>query len=699
MCGQSSCGAAAPSPASNTPCGCWLSGSRYCSRWHGPPLDGHPRMDNCEELFKDTQLVQQLSITPARTWLPVIPQMLARLNTDMNSLRTVLMSLLRKVGLQYPQAMLFPLSVARRSLWPPLRSAAHHLLQAVTAPFPKLMETALMVSEELINVSTSPYESWRFEIGEAWKLYTKSDTHRGADSAIARLLPMHERLADDPVSHVAESFAHAYGYELHKARACLLRYQANKDPGDMVDAWQWYNQALERLDTDVKHMKELNIQIVSPKLYSARGLDIAVPGTYRTDEAFPKISRFCQKVSIFASKRRPRKIDVIGDDGRCYGFLLKGKEDLKQDERVMQVVGLVNELLVAENMRFLVSRQLSVVPLAPQAGLIEWLDHSDTMHSLIKEHRSTQHSREDFEIALLRKQYPHYDCLQLQQQVAVFRWVLSNASGDDVKEMLWAHSRGCEHWIRRRVEFSRSLASMSVLGHVIGLGDRHPSNLLIMRETGQVVHIDLGDCFEVTRFREKYPEKVPFRLTRMLVRALGIAGVEGAFRLSCERVLRVLRRNKGTVMVMLEAFVHDPVLSCMLLEQHVTRALKSWNKGPPAFVSADDKAREGSGADAPSAPFFVDEGGDGLEAPDPFNKVENDAREEGGGGPVDNGTQATQYACAEMVLSRVDRKLSGTEFLDDQQPLPVEEQVQRLIEEATSHENQCQAFMGWCPFW
>lgn len=34
-----------------------------------------------------------------------------------------------------------------------------------------------------------------------------------------------------------------------------------------------------------------------------------------------------------------------GSNGRMYRFLLKGHEDLRQDERVMQLFGLVNALL------------------------------------------------------------------------------------------------------------------------------------------------------------------------------------------------------------------------------------------------------------------------------------------------------------------------------------------------------------------
>ncbi|MFN9907731.1 MAG: hypothetical protein ACK56F_16660 [bacterium] len=31
-----------------------------------------------------------------------------------------------------------------------------------------------------------------------------------------------------------------------------------------------------------------------------------------------------------------------------------------------------------------------------------------------------------------------------------------------------------------------------------------------------MVHIDFGDCWEVLQKRDEFPEKVPFRLTRML---------------------------------------------------------------------------------------------------------------------------------------------------------------------------------------
>lgn len=38
----------------------------------------------------------------------------------------------------------------------------------------------------------------------------------------------------------------------------------------------------------------------------------------------------------------------------------------------------------------------------------------------------------------------------------------------------------------------------------------------------QILHIDFGDCFEVAMDRGKFPERIPFRLTRMLVNAMEV---------------------------------------------------------------------------------------------------------------------------------------------------------------------------------
>lgn len=49
------------------------------------------------------------------------------------------------------------------------------------------------------------------------------------------------------------------------------------------------------------------------------------------------IASFARQLDVITSKQRPRKLTIHGSDGDDYAFLLKGHEDLRQDERVMQV--------------------------------------------------------------------------------------------------------------------------------------------------------------------------------------------------------------------------------------------------------------------------------------------------------------------------------------------------------------------------
>ena len=51
-----------------------------------------------------------------------------------------------------------------------------------------------------------------------------------------------------------------------------------------------------------------------------------------------------------------------------------------------------------------------------------------------------------------------------------------------------------------------------------------------------------------------------------------------------------------------------------------------------------------------------------------------------------------------LVLKRIIDKLQGTDFGEDD-ILGIDQQVERLINQATSRENLCQIYFGWSPFW
>ncbi|POM72998.1 Phosphatidylinositol 3-Kinase tor2-like protein [Phytophthora palmivora] len=300
---------------------------------------------------------------------------------------------------------------------------------------------------------------------------------------------------------------------------------------------------------------------------------------------------------------------------------------------------------------------------------------------------------------------------------------------------------------------------------------------MLHRFTGTIVHIDFGDCFEVAMDREKYPEKIPFRLTRMLTNAMEVSGIEGNFRFSCESVMAVLRENRHSLMAMLEAFVHDPLInwpanrvredtideneesdvvekidytttnlhaeisslaasvssvghSSLSRSFSVTQAqiqvqsraaeqqkqqaddgqtvqverqpvAPSTPLGPPprmapaastSFVSVTAAAQIPPSSDAVPPSVSND-----LHA----NRSVRERELLSALGP--EGIAAPRIALNEKavaVIRRVQAKLSGRDFEGDGgEPLDVSAQVQRLISQATSHENLCQCYIGWCPFW
>lgn len=72
---------------------------------------------------------------------------------------------------------------------------------------------------------------------------------------------------------------------------------------------------------------------------------------------------------------------------------LIGHEDLRQDERVMQLFGLVNTLLSVDSETFkrhLHIQRYTVTPLTPNIGLLGWVPNCDTLHALIRDYRESK---------------------------------------------------------------------------------------------------------------------------------------------------------------------------------------------------------------------------------------------------------------------------------------------------------------------
>ncbi|KAF4129064.1 FATC domain-containing protein [Phytophthora infestans] len=512
---------------------------RVLTLWfaHGHRTDVHAAL---EKGFRSVSI---------ETWLIVIPQLIARIHTPYPRIQKQLHRLLVAVGKQHPHALIYPLSVALKSSVSERQQAAEAIMSTMRTNYVELVDEALLVSRELIRVAILWHEMWHEGLEEASRLYFGE---HNVDGMAEVLRPLHAMMERGPETLREVSFHGAFGRDLREANEWLQRFLSNRrNESDLNRAWDLYYHVFRRINKQLPQITTLELQVVSPNLLQARNLQLAVPGTYRAGHALVKIGSFLPTVAVITSKQRPRRITIVGSNGLEYMFLLKGHEDLRQDERVTQLFGLVNALLINDrntSKKDLKIHRYPVIPLSDNAGIVGWVPHCDTLHQLIRDYREA-----------------HYDALTLLEKVEVFLYALENTAGQDLYKVLWLKSENSEVWLDRRTNYTRSLAVMSMVGYILGLGDRHPSNLMLHRFTGTIVHIDFGDCFEVAMDREKYPEKIPFRLTRMLTNAMEVSGIEGNFRFSCESVMAVLRENRHSLMAMLEAFVHDPLINWRLL--------------------------------------------------------------------------------------------------------------------------------------
>lgn len=607
------------------------------------------------------------------TWLDVIPQIIARIQAPNTHIRRNIHNLLIDIGKHHPQALIYPLTVALKSSSLARRNAAASIMDRMMEHSKVVVSQAKMVSQELIRIAILWHEMWHEGLEEASRLYF---TEKNPEGMTAALKPLHDLIEAGPSTARETSFVQVFGTELREARDACKRYRSYGDTAELDKAWDIYYAVFRKIEKQLPTLQTLDLQYVSPNLLKARDLELAVPGTYQSGRPIVKITSFAPKLNVIASKQRPRRMALKGSDGRDYQYVLKGHEDMRQDERVMQLFSLVNTLLSVDTKSFkrrLHIQRCPVIPLAPNAGLMGWLLDSDTLHVLIREYRDSRKVLLNIEHRLMLQMAPDYENLTLLQKIEVFEYALENTTGQDLYRVLWLKSNTSEHWLERRATYTRSLAVTSMVGHILGLGDRHPSNLLLERKTGKVVHIDFGDCFEVAMHREKFPEKVPFRLTRMLTHAMEVSGIEGSFRTTCEITMGVLRDNKESLMAVLEAFVYDPLINWRLIQ---TDADARRPEDPEVERSAD-LTRVAAHPQGPQRRLRADEN-------DIFNETE--------------GPQEVRNERALAVYSRVQHKLTGRDF-DPKVVLTVAEQVDKLILQATSLENLCQCFSGWCAFW
>ncbi|KAI9676638.1 MAG: Serine/threonine-protein kinase tel1 [Trizodia sp. TS-e1964] len=322
-----------------------------------------------------------------------------------------------------------------------------------------------------------------------------------------------------------------------------------------------------------------------------------------------------------------------------------GADDPRQDSIMEQVFEQVSELLQSNRttrQRNLRIRTYKVVPLTTSAVVIEFVANTIPLHEyLVPAHQ--KHFPKDWKSTACRKKIADVQTKSSETRIKAYRDVVDHFH-PVMRYFFMENFDNPDDWFEKRLAYSRSTAAISILGHVLGLGDRHGHNILMDQETGEAVHIDLGIAFEQGRILP-IPEVVPFRLTRDIVDGMGITGTEGVFRRCCEFTLEALRNESYSIMTILDVLRYDP--------------LYSWSVSPLRMKRIQESEAPG----APSTAQDIKPDIDGVK------KVSNEPGE------------------AERALTVVAKKLSKA--------LSVTATVNELIQQASDPRNLAVLFCGW----
>ncbi|XP_032597282.1 serine/threonine-protein kinase Smg1 [Drosophila grimshawi] len=560
-------------------------------------------------------LEQGLKTTPIGPWKVIIPQLFSRLNHHEPYVRQSVCALLCRLAESRPQLVTFPAVVgANRELQatpltstststgtgsgsdsssPATESSYASLLSALTKQSPEVVQHVQLLVKELRRVCLLWDEYWIHSLAHIYNSYVgrvhsmasefKPDDLEGKqnrfDSWRPQLLQDLEALirftAREPETSYERNFKRRFDAPI-KHTLDALRHQP------YPEAWDKLKQLYHILQSNMLRgtSNTLKMRCISPVLCEIGRMSISMPGLDAQDELQPIVIDHVEStVCILPTKTKPKKVAFYGSNGQKYTFLFKGLEDLHLDERIMQFLSISNAIMASKNdtpNSCYRAHHYSVIPLGPQSGLISWVDGVTPLFALYKKWQQRQPDADasassrrltDFFYSKLSPLLAKHNMLvtdpRRQWPLSVLRQVLNELMQETPKDLLarelWCQAGCAAEWRQSVRRYTSCMAVMSVIGYVIGLGDRHLDNVLINLRSGDIVHIDYNVCFEKGRTL-RIPERVPFRLTQNMVHALGITGIEGSFRLGCEYVLKVMRKERETLLTLLEAFVYDPLV-------------------------------------------------------------------------------------------------------------------------------------------
>ena len=82
----------------------------------------------------------------------------------------------------------------------------------------------------------------------------------------------------------------------------MKRYKRTESVADINQAWDFYYSIFRKISSKQKEVQFYELRNVAPKLLQLENMEIAVPGTFKSNKPIVKITKFAQVLPVLASK-------------------------------------------------------------------------------------------------------------------------------------------------------------------------------------------------------------------------------------------------------------------------------------------------------------------------------------------------------------------------------------------------------------
>lgn len=210
------------------------------------------------------------------------------------------------------------------------------------------------------------------------------------------------------------------------------------------------------------------------------------------------IGSFLDEVMIPGGINAPKRIKVRCSNGLVIPQLLKGKDDMRQDAVMQQVFSIVN-MLLRQNKKTSKSRlnirTYKVVPLSKRSGILEWCQDTIPIGNYLYsgDNAHVKYHPNDWKVSDCRKKFEATKTTE--EKYLTYVEICENLQ-PVFHHFFLEKFFNPSVWFERRLAYINSVATNSMVGYILGLGDRHLQNILIDEKTAEVIHIDFGIAFE-----------------------------------------------------------------------------------------------------------------------------------------------------------------------------------------------------------